>query len=89
MQIFREEYAKHGGKVQQCFVSVCRRLDGELAKINSAETGSTCCLVFIRKAEGKRTCHVANLGDTRAVLCSEKHIGRRVTIDHKVSNPSE
>jgi serine/threonine protein phosphatase PrpC len=43
----------------------------------------------VRTTEGRRTCHVANLGDTRAVLCSEKLIARRVSIDHKVSNPSE
>ena len=45
--------------------------------------------MFVRRNEGKRTCHIANLGDTRAVLCSDKLIGRRVTIDHKVTNPSE
>lgn len=51
--------------------------------------GSTCCVVFVREVEGKRWCHVGNLGDTRAVICTDKHIARRVSIDHKVSNPSE
>ena len=37
----------------------------------------------------KRICYVGNLGDTRAVICTEKQIAKRVSIDHKVSNPSE
>lgn len=45
-------------------------------------------MVFVKKSGGKRTCHVANLGDTRAVLCLDNSTARRVTIDHKVTNPS-
>ena len=32
--------------------------------------------------------HVANLGDTRAVLC-QNGVAKRVSIDHKTSNQSE
>jgi serine/threonine protein phosphatase PrpC len=42
------------------------------------------------KPEGnRRKCCVGNLGDTRAIICTEKQIAKRVSIDHKVSNPSE
>jgi serine/threonine protein phosphatase PrpC len=34
-------------------------------------------------------CHVANLGDTRAVLSLNDGVAKRLTIDHKVSNISE
>jgi serine/threonine protein phosphatase PrpC len=43
----------------------------------------------VRKFGGKTICHIANLGDTRAILWTEKLIARRLSIDHKVSNPSE
>lgn len=32
--------------------------------------------------------HVANLGDTRAVLCGNG-VAKRISIDHKTSNESE
>ena len=36
----------------------------------------------------QKICYVANLGDTRAVMCIGNN-AKRVTIDHKVSNVSE
>lgn len=36
-----------------------------------------------------RTVHVANCGDTRAVLCSSVGIAERLTLDHKPSLPEE
>ena len=57
--------------------------------INAADRGTTCCLVLVRRVGSKRICYVGNLGDTRAVICTEKQIAKRVSIDHKVSNPSE
>ena len=50
------------------------------------ECGTTCCLALVKKKE--QMCYVANLGDTRAVMCVDGN-ARRVTVDHKVSNPSE
>lgn len=44
---------------------------------------------MVRPKENKRVCCIANLGDTRAIICTEKQIAKRVSIDHKVTNPSE
>ena len=44
--------------------------------------------MLVRKKGNQKLCHIANLGDTRAVMSSEG-IAKRVTIDHKVSNPLE
>ena len=71
------------------FERVCAKADEQLKLVGASETGSTCCLVFIKKLGAKRTCHIGNLGDTRAVLCMDGNTARRVTIDHKVTNPSE
>ena len=68
---------------------VCKRVDRELEVESAGETGTTCCLVFLREEAGKRIAHVANLGDTRAIVCNDKLMARRVSVDHKASNPSE
>jgi hypothetical protein len=47
-KIFREEYEKENSNIQHLFINICKRIDKDIANINSAETGSTCCLVFIR-----------------------------------------
>jgi serine/threonine protein phosphatase PrpC len=41
----------------------------------------------VRNNGNNRLVHVANLGDTRAVLCSDG-VAKRVTIDHKTTNVS-
>jgi serine/threonine protein phosphatase PrpC len=62
----------------------------QLRAVGASESGSTCCVVLIRKADNsKRYCSVANLGDTRAVLALVDGSHRRVSIDHKVTNLSE
>lgn len=45
-------------------------------------------MAFIKTNGGHKVVHVANLGDTRAVLSMEG-IAKRVTVDHKTSNPAE
>lgn len=47
---------------------VLKKTDDQLKLVGASDTGSTCCLAFVRKEGQKRTCFVANLGDTRAVL---------------------
>ena len=56
--------------------------------VGASESGTTCCLAFVKNNGNNKIVHVANLGDTRAVL-SRGGMARRVTIDHKTSNESE
>ena len=44
---------------------------------------------MVRRKDNRRTCYIGNLGDTRAIICTDKQIAKRVSIDHKVTNPSE
>lgn len=64
------------------------RADDQLKLVGASETGTTCCLVFVRNNGGNKLVHVANLGDTRAVV-SVDGVAKRVTIDHKTTNVSE
>lgn len=64
------------------------KADEQLKLVGATETGTTCCLVFVKNNGNNKLVHVANLGDTRAVLSSDG-VAKRVTIDHKTSNTSE
>lgn len=44
--------------------------------------------MFIKSTDNNRLAYIANLGDTRAVLC-ENGMAKRVSTDHKISNESE
>ena len=64
------------------------KTDEQLKLVGASDTGSTCCLAFVRKEGLRRACYVANLGDTRAVL-SVEGTARRVSVDHKPTAQSE
>lgn len=68
----------------QAFLAV----DKEYLASCSNNAGSTACVLLWDGGEGNETCHVANTGDTRAVLCRS---GRAIdlTIDKKASDPDE
>jgi protein phosphatase len=69
---------------------VLSKTDDQLKLVGASDTGSTCCLAYIREEgmQKKKTCYVANLGDTRAVL-SIDGTAKRVSVDHKPTTQSE
>lgn len=64
--------------------------------LGCGDIGATCCGVYVSSEDSKlyndntgpRTLFFANLGDTRAVL-SNQGTARRLTTDHKATEPSE
>jgi serine/threonine protein phosphatase PrpC len=64
------------------------KTDEQLRLVGASDTGTTCCLAFVRRDGQKRICSVANLGDTRAVVSLDGN-AKRVTVDHKPTTPSE
>ena len=57
--------------------------------MGSLQNGCTCVFVLVEKTKsGKSTVTFAHIGDSRAVL-SSGGIAKRMTDDHKGSNPSE
>lgn len=87
-QIFEQEIAKDKNNVKAVITRVLSKTDDQLKLVGASDTGTTCCLVYIRKEGPKRTCFVANLGDTRAVLAIDGS-AKRVSVDHKPTTPSE
>lgn len=55
---------------------------------NADDTGATCCFCFITKIGDKKKIFLANLGDTRAVLCVNGK-EERISTDHKAICPEE
>lgn len=86
--MFEEEYEKNKNDVKLVFEKTLAKTDDQLKLVGASETGTTCCMAFVKSNGGHRSVHVANLGDTRAVL-SLDGIAKRITVDHKTSNPSE
>jgi len=74
--------------VKAVITRVLSKTDDQLKLVGASDTGTTCCLAYVRKENQKRTCFVANLGDTRAVLCIDGN-AKRVSVDHKPTAPSE
>lgn len=58
------------------------KTDEQLKLVGASDTGSTCCLAYVRKEGARKVCYVANLGDTRAVLNIDG-TAKRVSVDHK------
>lgn len=54
--------------MRAAFTRMLSKTDDQLKLVGASDTGTTCCLAYVRKEAGKKICHVANLGDTRAVL---------------------
>lgn len=64
------------------------KTDEQLKLVGASDTGSTCCLAYVRKEGARKLCYVANLGDTRAVMNIDG-TAKRVSVDHKPTAQSE
>jgi serine/threonine protein phosphatase PrpC len=87
-QIFEQELYKDKSNVKAVITRVMAKTDDQLKLVGASDTGTTCCLAFVRREANKRTCYVANLGDTRAVLNLDG-TAKRVSVDHKPTAQSE
>ena len=82
------ELEKNKNNIKAAITKTLSKTDEQLKLVGASDTGTTCCLIFIRKEGPKKICYVANLGDTRAVLSLEG-TARRVSVDHKPTTQSE
>jgi len=75
--------------VHQAFEHAFQQADRELREAAVRVSGSTvlCCLL-LQHSSGQKTLHVANVGDSRAVLCRNGQ-AERLSYDHKPSDPAE
>lgn len=77
-------------KPQEALVQTFKKVDSQLAMMGAWNSGCTATVVLVHQsAQGLRTVHVANVGDSRAVLVAPTGDARRVSTDHRANDPEE
>ncbi|RLN85189.1 hypothetical protein BBJ28_00015823 [Nothophytophthora sp. Chile5] len=75
--------------IESCYAEAFAALDKELEDFEeSSESGSTAVTCLIRKFNGRTSFHIANVGDSRAIFCSDGETSR-LSVDHKATNEDE
>lgn len=65
------------------------KIDGQLAMLGAWTSGCTATVALVRRHQGTGlTLHVANVGDSRAVLVGDGST-KRVSTDHRANDPAE
>jgi serine/threonine protein phosphatase PrpC len=68
--------------------AVFKKIDGQVAMLDSDHCGSTACVAVVRREINHNVLYVANAGDTRAVI-SKNGVAERLSKDHKASDAQE
>ena len=63
-------------------------LDNQIKDMNLLNMGSTACIIYITKENGKRVLYSANIGDTRSLLLSSSDY-KRLSYDHRATDSNE
>lgn len=76
--------------VRGALVAAFQKIDGQLAMLGAWESGCTCTVALAHRLGSKLTLHVANVGDSRAVVVGGPGTSaKRLTVDHRASDPAE
>jgi len=74
--------------VSTALVEAFQKIDGQLATLGAWNSGCTATVVLAHRQETGLTLHIANVGDSRAVIVGVKS-ARRVTKDHRACDALE
>lgn len=74
--------------VSVSFQGAFAKIDSQLAMLGAWHSGCTATVALTHRTSSSLTLHVANVGDSRAVLCTSG-TAKRLSVDHKASDPSE
>jgi serine/threonine protein phosphatase PrpC len=74
--------------IHKAFVSAFAKIDRQLAMNGAWQSGCTCTVVLTRRHGNGLTLHVANVGDSRAVVIGYDS-AKRLTVDHRAGDPAE
>jgi len=85
----RGKASSQNGTACHALDAAFRKIDSQLAMLGAWNSGCTCTVVLLQRHPGARkTLYVANVGDSRAVLCGDGGV-LRVTVDHRADDPAE
>ena len=74
--------------MKDLFRVVFQKTDDQLKLVGASDTGACVCVCWVTDESPNRVCYVANVGDTRAVICRNTE-AVRMSFDHKATNESE
>ncbi|CAE7926769.1 PTC1, partial [Symbiodinium necroappetens] len=77
------------GDAPTALVAAFKKMDSQLAMMGAWNSGCTATVALVIQQGLSRIAHVANVGDSRAVLVSPTGDSRRVSRDHRASDPDE
>ena len=73
---------------QENFKELFNIIDNKIKDLNLLNIGSTACIIYITKENGKKVLYSANIGDTRSVLISSNDY-KRLSYDHRATDTNE
>ena len=73
---------------QENFRELFNIVDNKVKDLNVLNIGSTACIIYITKENGKKVLYSANIGDTRSVLISSNDY-QRLSYDHRATDTNE
>ena len=73
---------------QENFKELFNIVDNKIKDLNVLNIGSTACIIYITKENGKKVLYSANIGDTRSVLISSNDY-KRLSYDHRATDTNE
>jgi len=76
------------GDARAALSSAFEKVDGQLAMLGAWNSGCTATVALAHRQGSATTFHIANVGDSRAVLVCDTGV-RRVSTDHRACDPSE
>lgn len=66
-----------------------QKVDHGLRSINAWQFGCTATVALVRRMTHGVRIHVANVGDSRAIVCDSSRGESRLSVDHRPTDPSE
>ena len=76
------------GNIKDNLINLFKKLDEKIKELNCYQIGSTACIIYITKENGKKILYSANIGDTRSILISKNEF-KRLSYDHRAHDSNE
>ena len=88
LKYFKEMIAFDNSNINENLIKLFKFLDEKIKDLNCYQVGSTACIIYIIRENGRKCLYSANIGDTRSILIY-KNGYKRLSYDHRASDENE